>query len=151
VTAYQIIEATPAHVLALRDRLRADDREEITCVGGTPARALWRSYRGSVIRRTFMVDGEIAAIGGCGGSVLAGIGQPWLLTAPEVERVPVAMVREGRAEIRKMLELFPRLENIVAAKYGRACKWLGLLGFELGAPFAVGPQRAMFRQFWMER
>lgn len=151
MSAYTIIEATPAHLLALRDRLRAEDRAEITCAGWTPRRALWRSYRGSVIRRTVLIDGMVAAIGGCGGSVLAGVGNPWLLTAPEFERLPVAMVREGRAEIAKMLGLFPRLENMVAAEYRRACRFLEVLGFVLEAPVPVGPSAARFRRFWMER
>lgn len=148
---YQIIEATPAHVLGLRDRLRAGDVEEVTCIGSSPSRALWRSYRASVIRRTMIVDGTVAAVGGCGGSVLVGVGQPWLLTAPEVESLPVSFVREGRAEIGKFLELFPKLENIVLAKYSRACRFLQVLGFQLDEAVATGPHGALFRRFWMER
>lgn len=151
MTSYEIIEATPAHIMALKERLRDDDRAELQCAGTTAAKALWRSYRASIVRRTVIVDEVVAAVGGCGGSVLAGIGEPWLLTAPEIERIPVSFVKEGRAEVAKLLGLFPRLENIVVARYARACRFLTVLGFQLDEARPMGPQGAMFRRFWMER
>lgn len=151
MTRYEIMEATPAHVMALKERLRDDDRDELQCAGQTSAKALWRSYRASIVRRTVMVDGIVAAVGGCGGSVLAGVGQPWLLTAPQIERIPVSFVREGRDEVQRLLGLFPRLENIVLERYGRACRFLTVLGFQLDEARPMGPRGAMFRRFWMER
>lgn len=147
---YRIVEAEPAHLRAIRNRLRTDDLLEITALCQTSPQALWRSYSASTFRRAAIVDGEVAAVWGCAGSSLGLIGVPWLLTAPEVERIPVAMVREARAEVGKMLGLYGFLENIVAARYVRACKFLEVVGFRLDDPMPVA-SGVMFRRFWMER
>lgn len=146
-----LTECRPAHLRAIRDRLRTDDAREVACTGMTAGAALWSSYRASILLRAAIVDGVVAAVWGCGGSAMGHKGNPWLLTAPEIERVPVAMVREGRREVAAMAAIFPRLENFVAADYSRACRFLELLGFELDAAVPIGLNGALFRRFWMER
>lgn len=146
-----ITECRPAHLRAIRDRLRAEDAREVACTGVTAAAALWTSYRASVLRRAVIVDGAVAAVWGCGGSAMGHLGQPWLLTAPEIERIPVTLVREGRREVAAMTAIYPRLENYVAAEYARACRFLELLGFELDAAVPIGLNGALFRRFWMDR
>ncbi len=148
---YRIVDMKPAHLLEIRNRLRSGDAMEITCLGLGISRALWRSYRSSLISRTAYVDGEIAAVWGCGGSALGGIGEPWLLTSPAIEKIPVSFVREARQEVNAMLGIFPVLQNYVAANYRQACRFLECVGFDLGEAFPAGPARAPFRQFRKER
>ena len=145
--SFTITTALPLHLSALRSRLRTGDRMELTCMGLTPARALWLSYRASLVRRVALIDGQPIAAWGCAGVALGGVGEPWLLTAPEVERSPVRMVRAARGEVDLMLEIYPTLRNYVAAEYRQACRFLEVLGFQLGEPFALGPKRALFRHF----
>lgn len=147
----EIVDTNRYHLLALRGRLRAGDCLEIAATGASQARAIWRSYRASVVSRTGIVDGKVAAVWGCAGPVLGGVGEPWLLTAPEVERVPLRFVRQGREELARMLSLYPVLQNYVAADYKQACRFLEVLGFTLGEPIACGPHMALFRQFTARR
>ncbi len=148
---YEIVECTPSHIREIGPRLRAGDAREITCLGLSVRSVLWQTYRHGLMRRAVLVDGTIAAVWGVGGSALGGIGNPWLLTAPEIERIKVSFVREARAEIAEMTRVFPKLENYVAAEYVKACRFLELLGFSLDAPFPHGPNAALFRRFRMER
>ncbi len=145
----QILPATDAHADYLRENLRAGDGLEITCLGVTPAEALRASLAGSIFAHTGLLDGRVAAMWGVGGSPLGGVGEPWLLTTAEVERIPVQMVRVARREVGAMLGLFPVLQNYVAAEYRQACRFLEVVGFSLGPvfPFAGSP----WRQFTMER
>lgn len=143
----EIMEATAAHVRELAPRLRAEDALEITSMGERPLSCLWHSWRGSPLRRTVTVDGTVAAMWGVHGALTGGIGIPWLLTAPEIERVPVAMVRHGRREAAAMLDLYPTLENYVMASYGRAVRFLGVLGFTLGETIPI--RGVPFRRFTM--
>lgn len=147
----QIVPTIPAHLDYLRDNLRVGDRHEITCLGITPAEALRASYAGSIFSRTGILDGRVAAVWGCGGSPLGGVGEPWLLTTPEVERIPVRFVKIAQAESREMLRLFPVLANYVAAEYRQACRMLECIGYRLGEPVAIGPKLALFHEFRMER
>lgn len=142
----EIMEANARHVRALGSRLRAEDALEITSLGESPQSCLWHSWRGSPLRRAVLVDGTLAAMWGVHGDLLGGRGVPWFLTAPEIERVPVAMVRQGRREVACMLDLYPYLENYVMASYRRAVRFVGLLGFELGAETPI--RGVPFLPFW---
>ena len=144
-----ILPATPDHADYLRDNLRPGERHEIACLGATPAEALRASLAGSIFARTAILDGRIAAMWGVGGSPLGGVGEPWLLTAVDVERVPVKMVRTARAEVGAMLGLFPILTNYVTAEYRQACRFLEVVGFRLGPAFPF--KGALWHEFRMER
>lgn len=110
------------------------------------------SFRGSLMPpRAAAIDGEVAAMWGLGGDILSDTGEPWLMTAPPVERAPVSFLRVARAELAAMLAIKPRLENYVAADYRKAVRLLEKLGFALEAPQPIGPKRALFRKFWIER
>ena len=145
----EIIPATSAHADYLRDNLRSGDRLEVTCLGFSPAEALRASLAGSIFARTGISDGRIAAMWGVGGSPLGGVGEPWLLTTAEVERIPIPMVRVARREVGAMLGLFPELVNYVHAEYRQACRFLEVVGFRLGPAFPFAGSR--WHEFRMER
>lgn len=145
----EIVPATQRHADYLRDRLRMGDLLEVTCLGVSPAEALRASLAGSIFARTGISDGRIAAMWGCGGSPLGGVGEPWLLTTAEVERIPISMVRVARREVGAMLGLFPVLVNFVAADYRQACRFLEVVGFTLGPAFQFSG--APWREFRMVR
>lgn len=148
---YEIKPSEPQDVAALDVGLRSLDRLELTCMGLTTRRGIWKSYRNSFLRKTAIVDGEIAAMFGCGGMPFGTVGHPWLLTTSRIERAPFAMLREGRKEVAAMLDLFPVLEGYVLAPYTQATRFLELLGFQLSRPFLYGPDKSPFRQYRMER
>lgn len=149
--SYYVIEGKPSHLSDLRKNLRAKDRLEMTCLGLSEKFAMRKTFQASIMRKTAIVDGEVGAMWGCGGPLMGGIGEPWLLTADVVERVPIGFVKEGRKAVGDMLEIFPKLENYVADSYQEACKFLFVLGFTLGEPFALGPNKSLFRKFSLER
>lgn len=150
---YRIEPATREHVLAIGLKLRAEDVAEIAGLGGNVRKALWRGFRTSIWCRVASVDGELAAIWGLcvagrpGIGPLAGKAVPWLLTTDAIERIPVAFVRHARREVAAMRQLYPALENHVAADYRRAVKFLRLIGFDVDAPEPVGVGGALFCRF----
>jgi hypothetical protein len=147
MSSHIVIPATRSHILAMSTMLRAGDAAEIEAAGITPRRALWRSWRGSLVARAALVDGELAALWGVGGCPLGAVGQPWLLTAPPVERAKVAFLREARREVAQMLVLFPRLAGYVDARYEGAIWLLGAVGFTVGPSQPFGPHGAPFREY----
>lgn len=143
-----IRDALISDVHDLAPRLREADALEMTALGEDPAECLRHSWAGSPIRRAVEVDGKVAALWGVYGDLFGGVGIPWFLTAPEIERIPVTMVRQGRAEVSDMLGLYPRLENYVAASYRGAVRFVELLGFTVDAEIAI--RGTPFRRFWMK-
>jgi hypothetical protein len=146
----ELITATEAHARELIRSLRVADRAEIVAAGSRPGQAVLASWRDAVIRRAALVDGEVAAIWGVSGSLLGGVGVPWLLTGSPCERVlPLQFARIYRAEVVSMLGLFTRLENFVDATYIGAIRMLILAGFRLDDPAPYGPRGALFCRFEM--
>lgn len=140
-----------ADVYELAANLREGDREEVESLGMDVRVGIRNSFRHAVLRKTYLVDGEVAAMSGLCGSMLGDIGEPYLMTGRAAERVPVAFVRHAKASVAEMLGLKRRLEGHVAAKYTRACRLLEVLGFTLGDPLPVGPNAALFRKYIMTR
>lgn len=136
-----------ADVFALAANLRDADRAEVAGLGIDPRFGLRASFRDGMLRKTYIVDGEIAAMSGLCGSLLGDIGQPYLMTTPAVERVPVTFLKLAKQGLAEMLQHKMRLEGYVAANYAGACRLLEVLGFMLGKPEPIGPNKAGFRKF----
>lgn len=151
IRRYVVVPSRIGDVYAIAANLRPDDKAEITSLGADPRQALRLCFRNGIMRKTAFVQDEIAAMWGLCGVALGDIGEPYLVTTPAVERVPIAMLKEGRKSVAEMLTLKTVLVGHVAASYGRACRFLELLGFSLGEPLALGPKEAVFREFRIER
>ena len=148
---YEVVTTDRTHIAALGGNLRAADRSEVQAAGMTGQRALWRSWRAAYYSATALVDGEVAAIWGVGGSPLGRIGRPWLLTSPAIEKARFAIVRVGRDEVGKMLGIYPEMRGFVDSRYAGALGLLRLLGFDLSEPVPFGPLRAPFCQYTIRR
>ena len=138
-------------IYRLATTLRAADRAEVESLGFTARDAIRRSYRNGMLRTTYLVDGEIAAMSGLCGALLDDIGAPYLLTAPIAATVPVAFVKCARQAVDRMLLHRSRLEGYVAARYTGACRLIEVLGFTLGKPMPIGPCAEPFHHYWMNR
>lgn len=147
-----VFPSTPAHVRELGEKLRDKDRQEIEIYGFPTNKALWRSFKGSFMRYTAFVDGEIAAMWGVGGAPMGGTGQPWLMTTDAVYKIsPLRFARMYQREVLRMINIFPVLMNYVDAEYAAAVRLLDIVGFTLGEPEPLGTHGAMFRKFEMRR
>jgi len=140
-----------ADVYRLAAHLREGDAAEVEALGITPAMAIRQSYRDAILRRSYFVDGDLAAMSGLCGSLLSDIGEPYLLTTPVAERAKVSFVRHARAAVSEMLCQRLRLEGKVAASYTRAIRLLEALGFSLSEPHPLGPKGVLFRTYFIVR
>lgn len=144
----EIVDSTAEHVQKAGRNLREADAREATALGLEPHKILWRSYRTSILRRTVLVDGEVAAMFGVSGVLFGRTGQPWLVTTPTSERVsPLVFARIYKTEVAKMFAMFPNLENYVDSSYGVAIRLLKMNGFRVSAPETLGPNKALFCKF----
>lgn len=145
----EIVETTAGHIRELADTLRENDKKEMEAAGNfSIMKRLWKSYKMSNLKNTALIDGKVAAIWGCGGTLLGTEGHPWLITSYEVEKIsPLKFARIYKREVDKMLNIFPYLVNYVWAPYDEAVRLLMIVGFDLGEPENIG--NGMFRRFSM--
>lgn len=138
-------------VYDLANHLRVGDQAEVEALGVTPQHAIRRSYRHAILRRTYLVDGQIAAMSGLCGALLSDIGEPYLMTTPLAATAPVTFVKLARQAVAEMLAQRSRLEGYVDANYTAACRLIEVLGFTLSEPAPLGPQNALFRRYCITR
>jgi hypothetical protein len=152
--AVEIRPVEPGDIEVLLREMRAVDRAEARACGLDVEQGLRESIAKARFARTALINGRLAAIGGCGvlagSTVLAPIGVPWLVGTDVLTRHPCVLQREARRYIAAMLEAYPHLMNVVHADNRPAVRWLRRLGFTLrpaqpaftGALFHVFEMRA---------
>lgn len=135
-----------AHLFA---RLRPADVAECEAYGHADlAAALEANVRRSILCWSGFVDGELAAIlGVVPVNVLAGIGSPWMLGTPVLDRHSRVLIRRTPEYIARMLLAFPRLVNFVHARNTTSVRWLKRLGFTLHEAVPYGPLSKPFHPF----
>jgi hypothetical protein len=125
----------PAHVDALVDLMRPEDREALDRIsGGQSAAVLREGIARSLYCFTYLADEVPLCLGGIIdiGTVLAPDGLVWLVVQPDVERHKKRFLRESRRQMAIMLDIMPVLRNAERTCEGKGLRWLKWLGFEIG-------------------
>lgn len=144
-----VVPSKVSDLYRLADNLRDNDKAEIEALGVSAKTGLRMSFRNAILRKTYFVDGEIAAMSGLCGAMLDDKGEPYLVTSSVAERMPITFVKEARKSVQEMLAHRTYLEGYVAADYSQACGLLETLGFTLDLPEQRGSKR--FRRYHASR
>jgi hypothetical protein len=147
----EIVAASPAHIGAVANRMRAADVIECRAQGWTPRQALRLGIIGSDEAFTAKVGPcAHAMFGRVVVSALSGEGTPWFLGSEEVYCRPREMMGFGRYLVDHWLNSTPRLSNVVSASNHRAIRMLEYWGFDIGSDSIVIGDLP-FLPFWIER
>ena len=141
----------PGDAAQLIANLRPADLAECRAYGRPDiAAGIEASVRRSALCWTGLIDGELAAILGVAPlNMLTGMGSPWMLGTPVLDRHQRVLVQQTPEYIARMLKAFPHLVNFVHAKNTTSVRWLRRLGFTLHAAQPYGPLGEPFHLFEM--
>lgn len=141
----------PGDAARLFANLRTSDLAECRAYGHPDiAASIASCVDRSVLCWTGLVDGELAAIIGVAPvNMLTGVGSPWMLGTPVLDRHQRVLVRMTPEYISRMLKAFPHLVNYVHAKNTTSVRWLRRLGFTLHEAVPYGPLGEPFHPFEM--
>lgn len=118
-------------VLAIADRLRDKDREEVQSQGFTSGEALKTSFEASFISYSAYLNEKIICIFGIVPvSLIGNRATIWMLGSEELNQIKLSFVKYTREFIDFFLGKYPLLENWVDGRYNQAIKWLQLCGAE---------------------
>lgn len=122
-------EVRNGDIEAIAADLRNADIEEIH--GSTGGRdcltVIQQGAQISTLLWTIEVDGEPAGLFGV--TPARGIGVPWMLGTPALERAPKQLTKLGRAYVHLMNQKYATLLNYVDARSLKSVYWLACLGF----------------------
>lgn len=141
----------PGDAAELFANLRAADLAECQAYGHADlAASLDACVRRSLLCWSGFVDGQLAAILGVAPlDMLNGLGSPWMLGTPVLDKHSRVLVRATPVYIGRMLTAFPHLVNFVHAKNTTSVRWLRRLGFTLHDAVPYGPLGEPFHPFEM--
>jgi hypothetical protein len=114
----------------LANNLRPEDREEVLASHGSAQDVLQLGFDESDECWTIVVTDteEIAGMYGVG-TLDNGVGVPWLLTAPALEKVYMPFLRQSKQWVKEINKKYPVLTNAVDEDYKVSIKWLQFVGF----------------------
>lgn len=142
----------PGDARTLYENLRLADFAECLAYGHADiCEGIESSVRRSPLCWTAFIDGELAAILGCGMvSMMLGIGSPWMLGTPVLDAHSRVLVRRTPEYIAKMLRAFPHLVNFVHTDNVTSKRWLRRVGFTLHEAVPYGARGELFHPFEMK-
>ncbi len=144
--------AEPGHIAPLAAGMRAADRAEIWASHRhTPDAGLAASLAASALAWAGLADDEPFCLFGVApaGSLLGGLGVPWLLGTDALPRHATGFLRFCPHYVAAMLAPFGRLANFVDARNRLSIRWLAWLGFTLHPAIPFGPDGLPFHPFEM--
>lgn len=136
----------------LAENLRSEDVAEVAASSGlSPLEALMRSWDDSTT--IGMKDGvPVLIFGVAHNDHVEGEGFPWMLATDDLEKCPVAFMKECRKWVDWMHDGYPKLRNFVDARNKVHIKWLKYLGFEfIKLHESFGVQGLPFWEFTKEK
>lgn len=139
----------PEDVEILIANLRASDLAECQAYGDPDiAKGIRSSARRSLLCWSGFADGELGAIMGVTPiSITGGIGSPWMLGTPVLDKHSRVLVRRTPQYIGRMLKAFPHLVNFVHTNNTTSVQWLRRLGFTIHEAIPYGPLGEPFHPF----
>jgi hypothetical protein len=111
--------------------LRPEDEAECRLLGADALQAIMTSAMNSMQRFVVMHgDVPVAYWGWAPTSVTGRECWAWMLTTPEVDRIPVSFGRKTMLEFLGLLDCYSTINVLVDPRYTKAVKWLTWLGFQ---------------------
>lgn len=141
---FTIIEAKPWHCGQMARALRAEHREVIARIGIDCHKELRARFNASSFRRAWLIDGQLAALGGVVGSKLSSCGMVWLALSHVAGRFPLETVREARRQLAELMQTKRDLWTTILDDDAASKRFAIFLGFVPGEEILAAPAQSRF-------
>lgn len=126
-----IVDTAPYHLREMAEVMQSDSAEIAYRFGTTPLKALWHNYRQSIICKSVFINDNLCAIFGLAGVIFGDVGRPWICMTPEVQQYPMRVAFRFKAELKKMAEMFPILEDYIEENRIDDIRFMEIMGFRI--------------------
>lgn len=133
----EVVLATPEHAEELAETMRKEDADEVWHLNRhTPKEALDVCLETSEEAWTALVDGKVLCMFGVARLTLVGPNvSPWMLGSNEMYRNWRLFARKSKEVVAAWRARYPKMVNVVDARYVTAVRWLEWLGFMIHPVF----------------
>ena len=130
MTSFAIIEAKQHHCGFMARHLRLEHRAVVMGLGVHCHRELRARFDLSDWRRSWIVDGRVAGLGGVCGALLSPTGYVWLALTNEALAHPLAIVKETRRQLADIMLTKRELLTAILHEDAKSMRFAEFLGFE---------------------
>jgi hypothetical protein len=126
-----VIEGKPYHCGAIVRRMRVDHLAAVERAGMDAHRELRSIFETSCVRKAWLVDGQLAALGGISGTQLSPLGFAWVVLTAEALRYPIEIVKETRRQLEQIMTVKRELATTIIGGDTAALRFAIYLGFHV--------------------
>ena len=136
----------------IAQNMRQCDKDEVWASDHkTPSQAMSEGLERSIFACTVENGKPICMFGICPYTVCGDTASVWMLATDDLDKIKRTFVRYSREFIDKMLEYYPKLENMVDARNIKSVRWLKSLGAEIKDEETYGAEKMKFHYFCFKR
>lgn len=125
----EIVEARLNHCGQMARMLRSEHLKAIALVGANIHRELRARFFESSYRKSLIVDGKLAAMGGVTGPAMSSYGYAWFALSNEASRRPVLMVKVVKNQIEEIMRTRHELATTIISDDAAGRRLAVFLGF----------------------
>jgi hypothetical protein len=151
MTTFRIIDAKPYHCGQMCRVLRYEHQMAISRIGIDSHRELRGLFDQSSIRRAWLIDGKLGALGGVSGTKLSPYGFVWLALTQAASHYRVAIVKEAKKQLAEIMTIKRELATTIIAGDDAARRLAIFLGFHVADDGPGQPASSRFARRDLER
>ena len=118
-------------------RLRADQREAMIAIGVDLHHSIRSNFDISAFSRAWLIDGQLAGLGGVTGPEISSSGYVWLALSERATQFPVEIAKEARRQIERICVTKRNLVTTIIPEDSKSLRFAEWLGFDLIEPTPV--------------
>lgn len=139
MTSFRIIDAKPWHCGQMARLLRSEHAQAIAMIGIDSHKELREKFAQSSFRRAWLIDGDLAGLGGVTGDALSAAGFVWLALSNKAMKYPIAIVKEAREQLDEIMEVKRELVTTIIDGDESSKRFAAFLGLFPADAFAYSP------------
>lgn len=132
MTEFCIVEGKAYHCGMMARRLREEQFDAMSRAGLDTHREMRTLFDNSSFRKAWLIDGQLAALGGVTGSPIETTGCVWVAISKLAQRYPIAMIREARRQLEVATATRSMLVTTLLPDDDQSLRLAVFLGFHAG-------------------
>ena len=129
MAVFEIVEAKRHHCGLISRKLRPEHLAAANETGMNIHHGIATQFDMSAYRKTLLIDGQVAAVGGVVATLASFEGHPWLALSEGATHFPVTVCREARRHMAQILAHWGHLSVVFFDADATALRFARFLGF----------------------
>lgn len=129
--SFTLTEAKPYHCGQMIRLLRRAHKNALIALGVDQHRQLRTCFDGSAMRKAWLIDGKLAALGGVLGTQMSAAGYIWLAVSEQATDYPMALVHMVKTELNAVMQTKRLLIATVFEDDKASARFAEAMGFTL--------------------